>query len=221
MVLSSSGKQALVLFTHHTLCSCCALQPCIVFVGEKFESDPALKQLRSTLLDYFRGEQVSAVNLAGLDRVIMAVAASETKVLLRQYVIKLKKSGTKVPRIALTEMGPVLDLVVRRHRAAPADLEKEACRQPLLGKRKVRKLLLRTQLNAVHTSSAERECFACSAEHFMCCRPLECFSTAWLTVPCDAVCCHRRRMLAQTRWTARSAASTCPSRRLTRWRWPR
>ena len=90
----------------------------------------------------------------------MAVAASETKVLLRQYVIKLKKSGTKVPRIALTEMGPVLDLVVRRHRAAPADLEKEACRQPLLGKRKVRMLLLSQQLNAVHTFSAERGCFA-------------------------------------------------------------
>jgi ribosome production factor 2 len=35
-----------------------ALQPCILFVGEKFESVPALKMARSLVLDMFRGEQV-------------------------------------------------------------------------------------------------------------------------------------------------------------------
>ncbi len=111
-------------------------KPCIIFVGERFESVPELKQLRSTLLDYFRGEQVEAINLAGLDRVIMAVAVSATQVLLRQYTIKLKKSGARVPRVALREMGPSFDLSVRRHRAPPAELEKEACRQPKIGKKK-------------------------------------------------------------------------------------
>mmetsp|Transcript_41303 Transcript_41303/g.123318 ORF Transcript_41303/g.123318 Transcript_41303/m.123318 type:complete len:212 (-) Transcript_41303:3037-3672(-) len=33
-------------------------KPAVVFVGEKFESHLPLKQLKSTLLDYFRGEQV-------------------------------------------------------------------------------------------------------------------------------------------------------------------
>jgi hypothetical protein len=33
-------------------------QPCIIFLGEKFESVPALSQARSLLLDIFRGEQV-------------------------------------------------------------------------------------------------------------------------------------------------------------------
>jgi ribosome production factor 2 len=70
----------------------------------------------------------------------MATALTETLVLLRQYTIKLKKSGTRVPRIVLKEMGPSLDLTVRRHRAAPAELEKEACKQPKLGKKKVRVL---------------------------------------------------------------------------------
>ncbi|GAX75461.1 hypothetical protein CEUSTIGMA_g2904.t1 [Chlamydomonas eustigma] len=111
-------------------------KPCIIFVGEKFESLTILKQLKSTLLDYFRGEQVGSINLAGLDRVVMATALTDTLVLLRQYTIKLKKSGTRVPRIVLREMGPSLDLTVRRHRAAPAELEKEACKQPKLGKKK-------------------------------------------------------------------------------------
>jgi hypothetical protein len=42
--------------------------------------------------------QVEQVNLAGLDRVIVAYAAgaSERSLLLRQYRIAFKKSGTKV-----------------------------------------------------------------------------------------------------------------------------
>lgn len=111
-------------------------KPLIAFVGEKFESVPALTQLRSTLLDYFRGEQIKGINLAGLDRIIIATAVDDKEVLLRQYAIKMKKSGTTVPRVVLEEMGPSLDFEVRRQRAAPGDLEKEACRQPKMGKKK-------------------------------------------------------------------------------------
>jgi hypothetical protein len=39
-----------------------ASQPCIVFLGEKFESVPALSQARSLLLDIFRGEQVGGAS---------------------------------------------------------------------------------------------------------------------------------------------------------------
>lgn len=82
--------------------------------------------------------QVPTLNLAGLDRVVMAVATDDSRLLLRQYSIRFKRSGTTVPRCALTEMGPRLDLSVRRLRTAAPELEKEAMRQPLLGKRKVR-----------------------------------------------------------------------------------
>jgi hypothetical protein len=44
----------------------------------------------------------------------------------------------QVPRVALTEMGPQLDCVLRRCRLPPVDLEKEALRQPKLTKKKVR-----------------------------------------------------------------------------------
>ncbi len=72
------------------------LQPAILFAGERFESNPQFALARSLLLDFFRGLQVSTINLAGLDRVIMATAASDDTVLLRQYAIRLKKWGTKV-----------------------------------------------------------------------------------------------------------------------------
>lgn len=48
------------------------LQPCIIFAGDKFESVPALALAKSLLLDMFRGEPVGKINLAGIDRVLMA-----------------------------------------------------------------------------------------------------------------------------------------------------
>ncbi len=44
---------------------------------------------------------------------------------------------SQVPRVELTEMGPRLDLSVRRRREAPPDLAKEALRQPKLTGKKV------------------------------------------------------------------------------------
>ena len=44
----------------------------------------------------------------------------------------------QLPRVELVEMGPRLDLSVRRRRDAPPDLAKEAHRQPKLTGKKVR-----------------------------------------------------------------------------------
>ena len=42
----------------------------------------------------------------------------------------LKKSGTKIPRIELEEIGPRVDLSVRRSRLATDDLFKQSCKRP-------------------------------------------------------------------------------------------
>lgn len=105
-------------------------KPCFVFAGDGFETEPVLKQARSLLLDFFRGRQVQSVNLGGLDCVVFVTHRGSDTLLLRQYRIRLKKSGTKIPRVELSEMGPLLDLAIRRHRAPPAELEKEALRKP-------------------------------------------------------------------------------------------
>ena len=68
---------------------------------------------------------VPNINLKGLDRVIIATAVGQ-RVLFRQCATKFKKSGTSLPRVELSEMGPRFDLVVRRSRDAPPDLRKAA-----------------------------------------------------------------------------------------------
>ena len=66
-----------------------------MFAGEQFEHDPEFRQAKSVLLDLLRGRVVDGFNLMGLDHVIFVTAADRT-LLLRQYAVKLKKSGTKV-----------------------------------------------------------------------------------------------------------------------------
>ena len=43
----------------------------------------------------------------------------------------------QIPRVELAEMGPALDLALRRHRTPAPDLEKEALKQAKLSKKKV------------------------------------------------------------------------------------
>ena len=67
-----------------------------------------------------------------------AVALDDARLQLRQYSIRFKKSGTRIPRVALTEMGPTMGLSVRRYRLPPSDMVAEAMKVARTGKKKVR-----------------------------------------------------------------------------------
>jgi ribosome production factor 2 len=120
-------------------------KPGLAFVGSAFEAVPAAAAARSLLLDLLRGRVVPAINLAGVDRLILVVAegggggegaaqpstsssasAPPVRLSLRQFALRLKKSGGRTPRVEATEIGPALDLVLRRHLPGPPDLVKAA-----------------------------------------------------------------------------------------------
>ncbi|XP_059656734.1 ribosome production factor 2 homolog [Cornus florida] len=104
-------------------------KPFFAFIGEGFESVEELKHLKEVLLDLFRGVVVSNLNLAGLDRVYVCTAVSSNKVFFTHC-------GTIVPRMELVEVGPSMDLVVRRHRLPDDNLRKEAMKAaPILAKK--------------------------------------------------------------------------------------
>ncbi|GAV80038.1 Brix domain-containing protein [Cephalotus follicularis] len=101
-------------------------KPFIVFVGEGFENVEELKHLKEVLLDLLRGEVVERLSLVGLDRAYVCTATSSNRVFLTHCALRLKKSGTVVPRMELVEVGPSMDLVVRRHRLPNDGLKKES-----------------------------------------------------------------------------------------------
>jgi len=105
-------------------------KPCLLFQGDDFETHEGLKLAKNILADIFRGRVVDRINLKGIDRVIACTALTnpggEPVVMFRQYVIKYKKSGTRLPRVELVEMGPRFDFTCARVRQAPPDVKREA-----------------------------------------------------------------------------------------------
>ncbi|KAG5462270.1 MAG: Brix domain-containing protein [Olpidium bornovanus] len=115
------------------------MKPLLVFSGDSFDTHPAYKIVKSLFLDFFRGETIPAVNLGGLDHVISVVAGPLAedgrpgRVYFRVYAVQLKKSGTRIPRVELEEVGPSIDFSVRRVREPDADVWKHATRRPKQG----------------------------------------------------------------------------------------
>ncbi|KAL6001413.1 hypothetical protein ACLOJK_007147 [Asimina triloba] len=101
-------------------------KPLLAFIGDGFENVEELKHLKEVLLDLFRGDVVESFNLAGVDRACVFTAVSSNTVFFTHCALRLKRSGTTIPRMELVEVGPSMDFVVRRHRLPNDGLRKEA-----------------------------------------------------------------------------------------------
>lgn len=128
-------------------------KPCILFAGEPFDQELEYKRLKNLFIDFFRGPVVDQVRLAGMEHVIM-ITAQDGKIYLRNYKILLKKSGSRTPRVELEEMGPSLDLLIRRTKLASDDLYKQSLKVPKAAKIKKKKNISRdpfgSKLGRIH-----------------------------------------------------------------------
>ena len=114
------------------------LKPLIAFHGAVFEDPNQTKYTlaKSLLLDFFRGESTTEVDVTGLQYLISISAEEEEEGLpapeirIRFYLIKTKRSGQKLPRVEVEEMGPRIDFRVGREKFADTDMLKEAMKTP-------------------------------------------------------------------------------------------
>ncbi|KAG6820954.1 hypothetical protein H0H93_009190 [Arthromyces matolae] len=133
-------------------------KPLMHFASELFDTHPRYIQAKSILLDFFNGEVIDSICLAGLEHVISVScaptpaslnnatvdalpnpsapedASSLPKIHIRAYTTRLLSSGTRIPRVELISMGPNLDLSLRRHKPADPELLKHAMKRPKLKK---------------------------------------------------------------------------------------
>lgn len=119
------------------------LKPLISFHGTVFEegsagSDEGNKWTlaKSLLLDFFRGQEASEVDVEGLQYLI-SISATEpqdglpdSELHIRFYLIKTLKSGQKLPRVEVEEMGPRIDATLGRAQFPDPDALKAALKQP-------------------------------------------------------------------------------------------
>ena len=114
------------------------LKPMLAFCGTPFESPTAnaYTTAKSLLLDFFKGEDVSSVDVAGLQYLICVSAEDEVEgkpapqIHIRCYLIKTKRSGSRLPKVEVEEMGPRVDFRVGRVREADPDRWREAMKRP-------------------------------------------------------------------------------------------
>jgi len=116
----------------------------VIFQGDEFDKSSEMQQVRSMLLDLFRGEQKDAVDLPSFDHIVVCSAVGG-KIYIRNYVIVYAPKenasgfgrvastdvlGQKIPKIKLIDMGPSIDCVLRRVRQPSPELMKLALKQP-------------------------------------------------------------------------------------------
>ncbi|KAL4798237.1 valyl-tRNA synthetase mitochondrial precursor [Aspergillus venezuelensis] len=112
------------------------LRPLMLFSGSAWEDETSTTHtmLKSMLVDLFKGETSDKIDVEGLQYALMVGAEEPTAGLapvvhLRWYKIVTKRSGHKLPRVELEEIGPKFDFKVGRTQEAPRDAMKEAMKQ--------------------------------------------------------------------------------------------
>jgi ribosome production factor 2 len=124
------------------------LRPMMLFSGTAWDSPVANEYtiLKSFLIDMFKGETGSdKIDVEGL-QYLVSVAADEPAgddvkptVHLRLYLLDTKRSGQRLPRIELEEMGPRMDFRVGRSQQPEEGAWKEAMKRPKVGEEKTKK----------------------------------------------------------------------------------
>lgn len=121
------------------------MKPMIVFAGSQWDDNSAseqaslFRQLKGTFLDLFQGEEISSIDVAGLQYVLFVGAGessgsvtsedpnSRPVIHLRWYRVRTVRSDTpKVPRVELDQIGPSFDFRIGRFKLADPDLLKAA-----------------------------------------------------------------------------------------------
>jgi len=149
-------------------------KPLVLFQGSTFESDEQMKRSRSLLLDYFSGPRPQRVMLQGLDQVVVcsaaegnppAAASAAKSITVKRFRLKMAKSGSRLPRVELEEIGPSFKMELDRTKDPDRERWKQAIKVPkevkvlkvknikkdYMGKRRARIHLGKQDFDQIHT----------------------------------------------------------------------
>lgn len=113
------------------------IKPLLSFSGIQFESPTpnAYTLAKSMFVDFFRGAETQKIDVSGLQLLISFFVGEDgpdgepAQIRMRCWKIVTKKSGQKVPRVEVEEIGPRIDFRVGRIKEADAAMRKEAMKR--------------------------------------------------------------------------------------------
>jgi len=107
------------------------MKPIVIFQGDLFETDFELERLKRYFFEYFKLYDIDEVSVSVLKRLIVFSVATDRTVKIRSYQIDVDFNENNCKDIKdLKEIGPSLDLKIRRIALASQELYKLACKQP-------------------------------------------------------------------------------------------
>lgn len=114
------------------------LKPLLSFHGTVFEDPNQTKYTlaKSLFIDFFKGQDATEVDVEGLQYLVSITATEPTdaqpnpEVKLRFYLLRTKRSGQKLPRVEVEEMGPRIDFTLGREQFPDTDMLKAALKKP-------------------------------------------------------------------------------------------
>lgn len=127
------------------------VKPILIFAGETFETEFDMIRIKNLLNDFFLGPKPDKIRVKGIEHVIMFIAHSG-KIFMRPYLIEQKKiPGSDKTTATCHDMGPQLDLVVRRSQLADHEHFTQACKQkPKVPKSARNKNVSKDELGTTH-----------------------------------------------------------------------
>lgn len=115
------------------------LRPMLLFAGAAFENPVSDEYTlaKSMLVDFFKGEPNDKIDVEGLQYMVSVSADdaagegdAKPPIRLRVYLIRTKRSGQRLPRVEVEEIGPRMDFRVGRTRVPDEAMRKEAMKKP-------------------------------------------------------------------------------------------
>lgn len=113
------------------------LKPLLCFSGTVWDNPTTTEYTlaKSIFTDFFKGEPSDKIDVEGLQYMICISAEDEVEgepkpvIHLRSYLIKTKRSGQRLPRVEVEEMGPRMDFRVGRMKEPEEAMLKEAMKR--------------------------------------------------------------------------------------------
>lgn len=119
-------------------------RPMLLFAGTAFESPVANEYTlaKSVLTDFFKGEPADKIDVEGLQYIVSFTTEEDSSsgggvvtdvkpaIHMRVYLIRTRRSGQKLPRVEVDEIGPRMDFRVGRMREPDEAMRKEAMKTP-------------------------------------------------------------------------------------------
>lgn len=114
------------------------LKPMFTFNGPAFDNHCIFQQIKSYFMDFYRGDETDLQDVAGLQYIISLSVGeieepnSSTLPLLyfRVYKLKSYRSGQKIPRVEVDEIGPRFDFKIGRRMTPSPEAERSALSRP-------------------------------------------------------------------------------------------